>query len=47
MPRHLINLICGSTGAGKTNYAIELTQRLGAIRISIDEWMTALFLIDR
>ena len=42
----LIHLICGSTGAGKTTYAQRLTDELGAIRFSIDEWMTALFWMD-
>ena len=43
MARYLIHLICGSTGAGKTTYALELAERIGAVRFSIDEWMTALF----
>ena len=46
MPNHLIHLICGSTGAGKTTYAQELTERIGAVRFSIDEWMTRLFWMD-
>jgi predicted kinase len=46
MQRHLIHLICGSTGAGKTTYALRLCESLGAIRFSIDEWMTALFWMD-
>lgn len=46
MPRHLIHLICGSTGAGKTTYARRLADELGAIRFSIDEWMSALFWMD-
>lgn len=41
-----VHLICGSTGAGKTTYAIALTERAGAIRFSIDEWMAALFVAD-
>jgi predicted kinase len=43
---HLIHLVCGSTGAGKTTYALELADRLGAVRFSIDEWMTTLFWPD-
>jgi predicted kinase len=39
-------LITGSTGAGKTSYAIGLAARLGGIRFSIDEWMTTLFWMD-
>ncbi|WP_174286334.1 AAA family ATPase [Sphingomonas bacterium] len=41
-----VHLICGSTGAGKTTYAIRLADELGALRFSIDEWMTALFWMD-
>ena len=39
-------IITGSTGAGKTSYAIDLTRRIGGVRFSIDEWMTTLFLMD-
>jgi predicted kinase len=46
MQRHHIHLICGSTGAGKTTYALQLADELGAIRFSIDEWMAALFWMD-
>jgi predicted kinase len=46
MRKHLIHLVCGSTGAGKTTYALGLSARLGAIRFSIDEWMTALYWMD-
>jgi predicted kinase len=46
MQRHLVHIICGSTGAGKTTYAIKLCDRIGAVRFSIDEWMTALFWMD-
>ena len=38
-----VHLVAGSTGAGKTTYALELAAREGALRLSIDEWMTALF----
>jgi predicted kinase len=43
---HLVHLICGSTGAGKTTYARQLAERIGAVRFSIDEWMTTLFWMD-
>ncbi len=43
MSRSRLHLITGSTGAGKTTYATRLAERLGAIRLSIDEWMTDLF----
>jgi predicted kinase len=42
----LIHLVCGSTGAGKTTYAIALTEKLRGVRFSIDEWMSALFWMD-
>jgi predicted kinase len=41
-----IFLICGSTGAGKTTYAIQLSGKVGAVRFSIDEWMATLFWMD-
>ena len=46
MSRHLIHLVCGSTGAGRTTYAIALTENLHGVRFSIDEWMAALFWMD-
>ena len=42
-----VHLICGSTGAGKTTYAMALSQRIKGIRFSIDEWIGTLFLPDR
>jgi predicted kinase len=44
--KHLIHLVCGSTGAGKTTYAIELSAVVGGVRFSIDEWMATLFWMD-
>lgn len=41
------HLVCGSTGAGKTTYATALAKRAGAVRLSLDEWMTRLFVPDR
>ncbi|HTI68102.1 MAG TPA: ATP-binding protein [Caulobacteraceae bacterium] len=46
MAEPLVHLVCGSTGAGKTTYALRLTAQLGGVRFSIDEWMTALFWRD-
>jgi predicted kinase len=46
VPTHMIHLVSGSTGAGKTTYALALAEQHGAVRFSIDEWMTALFWID-
>lgn len=43
----MIHLICGSTGAGKTTYATRLRQQLGALRLSIDDWMVTLFAPDK
>jgi predicted kinase len=43
---YLMHLICGSTGAGKTTCAIGLSERVGAVRFSIDEWMSALYWMD-
>jgi len=41
-----VYLITGGTGAGKTTYALKLAQEMGAIRFSIDDWMTTLFWMD-
>ena len=41
-----VHLVCGPTGAGKTTLSIALAERLGAVRFSIDEWMTTLFWAD-
>ncbi|MCW9032920.1 MAG: ATP-binding protein [Rhodospirillales bacterium] len=41
-----VHLICGSTGAGKTTYAMKLEGLLNAPRFSIDEWMERLFWKD-
>ena len=43
----MIHLVCGSTGAGKTTYAIKLSRQLGALHLSIDDWMVGLFRPDR
>jgi len=42
----LVHLVCGSTGAGKTTYARALTERIGGVLFSIDEWMSTLFWMD-
>jgi len=44
--RSRVYLITGGTGAGKTTYAISLAKETGAIRFSIDDWMTTLFWMD-
>jgi predicted kinase len=43
----MIHLVCGSTGAGKTTYAGKLAGRLGALHLSIDDWMVGLFTPDK
>jgi predicted kinase len=43
MPNPTLHLVAGSTGAGKTTLAMRLAEDEGALRLSIDEWMTALF----
>lgn len=42
-----IHLIEGPVGAGKSTYARELSQRLGAPWLCLDEWIARLFLPDR
>ena len=42
-----IHMITGLTGAGKSTYAAALTEDLGGIRMSIDDWMATLFFMDR
>ena len=39
-------IITGGTGAGKTTHARKLASEIGAIRFSIDDWMTTLFWMD-
>ncbi len=41
-----IILVTGGTGAGKTTYARKLCDEIGALRFSIDDWMTGLFWMD-
>jgi predicted kinase len=43
MSKPTIHLVAGSTGAGKTTFSMKLADEQGALRLSIDEWMTALF----
>lgn len=38
-----LHLICGAPGAGKTTYALKLSETLGAVHFSIDEWMVSLY----
>lgn len=45
-PDHLIHMVCGSTGAGKSTYALDLCQAIDGVHLSIDEWMVTLFWDD-
>jgi predicted kinase len=40
-------MICGPVGVGKTTYSIALAQELGAVRFSIDDWLSELFFPDQ
>jgi predicted kinase len=46
MQGHLIHLMCGSTGAGKSTYSRRLSERIGGVIFSIDQWMATLFWMD-
>jgi predicted kinase len=39
-------LLAGPTGAGKTTAARAMAEKLGAVRFSIDEWMSTLYWMD-
>ncbi len=41
-----LHFVIGPTGAGKTTCAVRLCRDLGAVRFSIDEWMSSLFWMD-
>lgn len=45
--RSQLHLIAGSTGAGKSTYAMRLAKDLGAHYAAIDDWMVRLFGPDR
>lgn len=42
-----IHLIIGPVGAGKTTFALRLSQERRALFLNLDEWMTVLFRPDR
>jgi predicted kinase len=42
-----VNLVSGSTGAGKTTFARKLAEEKLAVRFSIDEWMNNLYWPDQ
>jgi len=41
-----LHFLVGSTGAGKTTYARGFCREVGAVRFSVDEWMSSLFWMD-
>ena len=43
----IIHMICGPVSAGKSTYAIQLAKELGAVRFSIDDWISNLFFADK
>jgi len=45
-PEHMIHMVCGATGAGKSTYALDLCGDIGGVHLSIDEWMVTLFWDD-
>ena len=45
-PDQLIHMVCGSTGAGKSTYALDLCSAIDGVHFSIDEWMVTLFWDD-
>jgi predicted kinase len=45
MPR--LHLVLGPVGAGKSTFAVKLGEQHGALRLTLDEWMTTLFRPDR
>ncbi|HEY6558186.1 MAG TPA: ATP-binding protein [Polyangiaceae bacterium] len=42
-----VHLLLGPVGAGKSTFALELAREHAAVRLTLDEWMTALFQPDR
>ena len=42
-----IDLVIGSTGAGKSTYARKLAEQQSRVRFALDEWMVSLFGVDR
>lgn len=42
-----LHLILGPVGAGKSTFAMQLSARHGALRLTLDEWMATLFSPDR
>lgn len=45
--RRSVHLVAGSTGAGKSTYAMRLADDIGGMHLAIDDWMQRLFGPDR
>src|SRR5687768_55420 len=45
-PSARVHLVLGPVGAGKSTFALELARSSGAVRLTLDEWMTELFRPD-
>jgi predicted kinase len=46
-PVHLIHLIEGPVGAGKSTFSASLATRVSGVHIALDEWFSTLFSPDR
>jgi predicted kinase len=42
-----VYVVIGPVGAGKSTFALQLARERGAVRLTLDEWMTELFRPDR
>lgn len=42
-----LHLVVGPVGAGKSTFVLRLCREHGAVRLTLDEWMTVLFRPDR
>jgi predicted kinase len=42
-----LHLVVGPPGAGKSTFALQLSRDHGAVRLTLDEWMSTLFSQDR
>jgi uncharacterized glyoxalase superfamily protein PhnB/predicted kinase len=46
-PTARVHLVVGPVGAGKSTFALRLASEQGAVRLTLDDWMTTLFRPDR
>jgi len=42
-----IHLVVGPVGVGKSTFALDLCKKHRAVRLTLDDWMTELFSVDR